>query len=329
MVWSYLLVTIGLVVFMRVVGDLWWPATLLLFSPRWLLLLPVLLLFPFAIYSNYRLLLPLITTSLIVVYYFMGFNLPFQKIIHSPYPSRVPAVRVLTCNIQSGKFDPSRLSMLINEVSADIVALQECPREFNLPLLNGWHFVQDGGLVVMSRYPLYPGKPLRSLHPPHLWPRTSLLPCRVSLPGGDVAFCNVHLPSPRYGIQNILDRTTLLNMKRATLLIRETEQRLKTARSAQQAVNDLDAPVIIAGDFNMPVESMIYRKVWSRFSNAFSLAGTGFGWTERVDIYGLPLTIRIDHILTGAGLESSFCRVGQDIGSDHLPVIADVVRSVL
>lgn len=314
---------------MRVAGDHLWPATLLLFSPRWLLLLPVSLMLPFAAYYNYRLLLPMITTLLIVVYFFMGLNLPFHRIISLPVFPEKPAIRVLTCNIQSGQFNRSRLSALINEVSADIVALQECPRELNLSVPHGWQIYQDGALAVMSRYPLRPGLPLRTLHPPHVWPRTSMLSCNVSVPGGDVTFCAVHLPSPRYGLQNILDRNTLFNFSRAGLLVHETEHRMKTALEVQQAIKAFGEPVIIAGDFNMPVESAIYRECWSDYRNAFTMAGFGYGWTERAEIRGVPLAVRIDHILTDAGFIPKMCQVGPDIGSDHLPVIADVVRSVL
>jgi len=322
---GYLLLTAFLTILLRVAGDHWWPATLLLFGPRWVFLLPLILLFPLAVWFHGRLLIPLIIASLLILPFLVGFNLPFNKVLRSKAPAS-PAVRVITCNIQSGNFDLSRLATLIKDSGADVVALQECSRESKLPLPEGWQMVREGELAVMCRYPLRSGAALQTLHPPHIWPRTSLLPCVISFPGGDVAFCAVHLPSPRYGLMNILDRKFLVNFSRTGLLVRETDQRLKAARDVQRAIKALGLPVIVAGDFNMPVESSIYRECWSGYSNAFSLQGLGFGWTERASISGLPLAARIDHILTGAGLVPRACDVGPDIGSDHLPVIADVAR---
>ena len=40
------------------------------------------------------------------------------------------------------------------------------------------------------------------------------------------------------------------------------------------------APFLIAGDFNMPADSTIYRRCWSTFTNVFSGAGFGFGHTK-------------------------------------------------
>ena len=47
-------------------------------------------------------------------------------------------------------------------------------------------------------------------------------------------------------------------------------------------------------------------------------------YAQRTRIKGLPIGIRIDHLLTGPGLVPKVCEVGPDIGSDHLPVIADL-----
>jgi len=104
---------------------------------------------------------------------------------------------------------------------------------------------------------------------------------------------------------------------------------MKTALEVQHAIKAFGVPVIIAGDFNMTVESAIYRECWSSYRNAFTMTGFGYGWTERAEISGVPLAVRIDHILTDTGLIPKMCQVGPDIGSDHLPVIADVVRTVL
>ncbi len=321
----YLLIVCSFWIILVVAGDQWWPATLLLFGPRWILLLPLIVLFPLVFWKSRRMILPLMVVLLLIIGPVMGFTVTLNK----PRSAGGHYFRIITCNIQNGTFDLPALNALIKNRQPDIVALQECPRGVKLSLPVGWQMIQDGELAVMSRYPLRSGKSLHSMHPPHKWPRTSLLSCVVSVPGGDMTFCNVHLPSPRYGLQNVLDRKTIINFTRSDLLVRETGNRLKTAEEVQRSIKMLNMPVIIAGDFNMPVESAIYRQVWGGYDNAFSKTGSGFGWTEHARYRGVPMAVRIDHILTGGGLVPQFCEVGPDIGSDHLPVIADVARSVL
>ncbi|RII27486.1 MAG: hypothetical protein CXR30_15360 [Geobacter sp.] len=328
LIWLYLFVTISLVGIMHLAGDRWWLATVLLFGPRWLLSLPLVVLVPLTACYGRRLLLLLMITTLLIFGPFMGYNLPLFKIV-APLKQRVPALRVITCNIQSGNFNPEHLFSLINESAPDVVALQECPKKFKLSLPSGWQLERAGELAVLSRYPLRQVKSMTALHPPHTWPRTVLLHCVISAPGGDIDFCTVHLPSPRYGLQSVLSRKTILNPARAGLLKQETEHRRKTSQDVRSVISALNQPVIIAGDFNMPVESNIYSQVWGAYSNAFSSQGVGYGWTEGASQRGIVMSVRIDHILTGSGLTPSRCQVGPDVGSDHLPLIADIGRTKL
>jgi endonuclease/exonuclease/phosphatase (EEP) superfamily protein YafD len=80
--------------------------------------------------------------------------------------------------------------------------------------------------------------------------------------------------------------------------------------------------MVIAGDFNLPVESAIYRQHWGRFRNAFSETGFGAGFTKHTRLFG----VRIDHILSSKDVDPVRSFVGKDVGSDHVPLIADFVR---
>lgn len=310
---------------MRVAGDHWWPATLLLFGPRWLITLPLIVLFALAAWKNRRMLLPLTAALIIIVGPIMGYNLPLGK----ARPASDHPLRIITCNIQNGKFDLPALNALIENSRPDIVALQECPAELQLKLPPGWQKVEERGLTILSHLPLRRGVTIPVFNPPNPWPVTCLLHCVVTAPTGDLDVCSIHLPTPRFGIQAVLDRTTLLRPSRKGLLLKETAYRERASAEVRRAVAALTRPVIIAGDFNMPVDSAIYRKIWSGYSNCFSRTGFGYGFTQRVTLKGLPVAVRIDHILTGEGLVPRICEVGPDVGSDHLPVIADVARSML
>jgi vancomycin resistance protein VanJ len=100
----------------------------------------------------------------------------------------------------------------------------------------------------------------------------------------------------------------------ANIVEREWESELARGWATRAA-----GPLLVAGDFNMPVESAIYRRYWSGFENAFSTAGNGYGSTKHTRLFGT----RIDHVLAAPGLECVNAFVGPDAGSDHRPLVAD------
>src|SRR4029079_7248164 len=111
----------------------------------------------------------------------------------------------------------------------------------------------------------------------------------IDTPLGRLNLLNVQLETIRDGLESILvDKfrgIPAFNANRAeagyeALLAREWSRR---------GVGDL----IVAGDFNMPVESAIYREHWGDLRNAFSVCGQGFGHTKLTSWFG----IRIDHVL--------------------------------
>jgi endonuclease/exonuclease/phosphatase (EEP) superfamily protein YafD len=81
--------------------------------------------------------------------------------------------------------------------------------------------------------------------------------------------------------------------------------------------------VLLAGDFNTPPESALFSQLWGGYTDAFSTAGWGWGYTFR----SWKTTVRIDHILAGPGWSCERCWVGPYVGSPHRPVLADLTYS--
>ena len=80
--------------------------------------------------------------------------------------------------------------------------------------------------------------------------------------------------------------------------------------------------MLLAGDFNTPVESAVYREYWSSYTNAFSTAGLGWGQTQFTP---RRTSVRIDICWPGpTGCQD--CWVGPFVGSEHRPVFAEWVR---
>lgn len=86
-------------------------------------------------------------------------------------------------------------------------------------------------------------------------------------------------------------------------------------------VNLSSEPVIIVGDLNVSMWSAFY----SEFSNSGLInARQGFGlhntWPAGLNILGIP----IDHIIISPKLNVKSFTTGPNIGSDHLPIIAEI-----
>jgi endonuclease/exonuclease/phosphatase (EEP) superfamily protein YafD len=125
-------------------------------------------------------------------------------------------------------------------------------------------------------------------------------------------------------LEAVLDRKTLLRPSDSAMLDAEIEDRRLESEDACRFARRLGAKAILAGDFNLPVDSAIYREHWSGFHDAFSDAGLGFGYTEWPRMRRCIFGVRIDHVLTGDGWRCRRCWVGPDVGSDHLPLLADL-----
>lgn len=320
-VWLYLAAIVFLLLLLRYGGDRWWFATVLLFGPRWLCALPIVVLVPLATVAQRKLLWVLAVAATVVVFPILGFRIPWARAF-SPAGERV---RVLTYNVFNSTVSAEELSALIRDVRPDIVALQECRGNQYADVFQGWYVRVDGQLLVAARFPIQIRRLTSALHPPHAWRRATLLECTVQSPAGEMTFCNVHLPSPRYGLSEVVDKTILISPSRRHRLESETANRDAVSATVAEAMVDHQSDGIVVGDFNMPTDSTLYQRDWAAYTNAFSAAGWGFGYTVQPSLRGLEFGIRIDHILTRGVWRPVHCWVGPDLGSDHRPVIADLV----
>jgi exonuclease III len=156
-------------------------------------------------------------------------------------------------------------------------------------------------------------------HPPNV------LCCVLEGDKRQIYLCTIHLQGPGRAIGSVISRKTLISPSKSSELAERIEQRRQESEATSQWVGSLDDyPLIVAGDFNMPADSSIYRRYWGKYTNAFSSAGFGFGNTKHSPVAGWSFGARIDHILTGPGFRAVRCWVGPDVGSDHLPVLADI-----
>ena len=90
-------------------------------------------------------------------------------------------------------------------------------------------------------------------------------------------------------------------------------------------------PLLVLGDFNMPVTSSLFQQHWKDLGSAFDAAGWGYGYTAPCGTKGnywphnLPW-LRIDHILLSRHWDATACWIGSSDASDHRWIAARVGR---
>jgi vancomycin resistance protein VanJ len=324
LVWLYLASLLAVWIMLYFGGDRWWLATVVLFGPRSLFALPLVALVPAAAIARRRLLWPLAAGAIVVAWPIMGFCVPWARLAGSGDAS----IRILTCNVDGKNLRADALRALVLRTSPDVVALQEFSHsdEWLLEVLPaGFHVMHSGELALASRYTLKEGPRIRPASGPTKLPPGDALCCVLEAPFGPIDICCVHLFTPRRGLSAVLDRRTLVAPARGAVLEEVIKNRRSESREVTEWLAHSPRP-LVAGDFNMPADSRIYRQCWSGFGNAFSQAGWGFGDTKITPLGPVSYGLRIDHVLFASPWRAVCAWVERDIGSDHLPLIADLVR---
>ncbi len=297
-------------------ADQWWPATLLLFGPRWVLLLP---LAPLLIVLTIRDRLSLLTLTLaviIVVFPIMGMQAGMGGLVVNASDDDLI---VVSFNAKGGETLTQDAAKLLSDWQTDIAAFQECGRRLRRQLrdIAGWHVHGRGSLCLASRFEILDFTMMDRANLESVGGSGLVATYTVASPGTPIRITNVHLETPRAGLE-LIRRGRLregVEILRQKSILREIELRL-----AQRWAQEAGGPGIIVGDFNTPAESRHFRREFGGWTNTFSFAGRGFGGTR---LNGW-IRARIDHILVDDQWSIVSAWVGEDVGSDHLPILARV-----
>lgn len=317
--WGYFGVVLLVWAAMWALGERWWPATVYLFGPRWVLLTPLALLLPAALLLRRRLVLPLLASALVMLFPVMGLRLGWRALLAGEASG--PVLRVVTLNAAGKANVPGWLLPLLSGWRPDLVAVQECSRQVaeGFEAMPGWTQHREGKLCLLSRHPVLRVEPWEqeagfgSVREAGIGGSSAAVRYTIDTPGGPVRLVNLHLETPRRGLEGIFRRR--FGRIESNSITREIESR-QVAAWAREG----EGPLLVAGDFNLPVESRIYRESWGGLRNAFSDAGRGFGFTRDNGW----IQVRIDHVLAGPGWRVRRAWVGPDVGSDHRPVVAEL-----
>ncbi len=310
--WLYLVLALGAWALLRA-ADAWWPATFLMFSPRGLLVFPLALLLPIALALRRRCLAVLLLTGSIIAGPVMGLCLPLRLPLGRVQGQRL---RLLTCNMHYHEQNIARLEQLVDEAQPDLVALQEWPLSARCEALEGadWHVERIRGLYLASRFPI---RQVKLLGTDSMGEQGLVKRYVLETPAGAITLFNLHFATPRYDLHRVVHE----QQRAAPDLDANSELRALQSAFVAGEANKEDGPVLLCGDFNTPPESVLFRHVWDRYTDAFGVAGWGWGYT----FINNRTAVRIDHILAGPGWHCERAWVGPDVGSLHRPLLADLV----
>jgi endonuclease/exonuclease/phosphatase (EEP) superfamily protein YafD len=222
-------------------------------------------------------------------------------------------VRVMTINVHasSDRYDLVRTE--IERLDPDIVFLPENTDRWAAalaPLRARYPYVVDGqspsvfSLFLFSRVPLSDVAILK-LPEPGGFPALVARACRDG--DGDGLAClriiGIHPPPP--------------------VSPRIAAERYATLRAIPDLMDKRDAGrTVLLGDFNCTPWSPLFRDLLA--ATALRDSARGFDLSPTWASRWLPAGLKIDHILVGSAIAVSDHHVGDDVGSDHFPVVADL-----
>ena len=305
-----------------VLGDRVWWTVMLLFGPRWVLAAPWLGLVPWLVRDVRRAALPAFTGLAIVVFGLLGFRLGLHR---AGIGSGVP-FRVLELNADGSSGDKHLADILaeLRNQRPDLVVIAECGEGLakGIKTISEYHTSPGdfAGICFLSRGTILSWQQRDQTDVFKQGGAGYIVRAEVSTPAGTVRVGLVHLATPRHALDSYFELHKLPEQGPNTLA--NMAQRDEESGFARRWIlQGPTLPTIVAGDFNLTVESAIYRRFWGDFRNAFGRAGFGTGYTKHTRHWG----VRIDHILTSDDIGTSASFIGHDVGSDHLPLIADLV----
>ncbi|HLJ09618.1 MAG TPA: endonuclease/exonuclease/phosphatase family protein [Planctomycetaceae bacterium] len=311
-------------VLLRFCSERWWFSTALLYLPRSPYAAGSILLLPLAMVYNRKAAVLSGVALFLATGPIMGLKVPLPSWGFSALVTE-HHLRIVTCNVHGYQPAFDGLISEMHSVVPDVVVFQEAFHDN--PVLEkafvGWHSMQVDEYFVAARYPITHVASFRS----QAYQRVAAVAFEVADPQRRYRLINVHQTSPRKGLTDLRTDDAWDSNGRRTL-IESTENREAEAAALRAFFeeNRQGLPVVIAGDFNMPSDSSLYRAAWGDLENAFDSAGFGYGYTapcgrNRFWPNATPWS-RVDHILTTGEWQIQKCWIGSGNGSDHRLVAA-------
>ena len=324
----HIVATLG-ILYLLVLLILWWAihsslnshwlVTLFLFSPRWVVALPLLILIPITLLFRWRWTWIYLLHVVVIIFPILGFHVGSSGVDTRPDDH---VLRVLTCNTGGGELSQDALVNLIHEHEVDVLLLQECRGNIAKALFEtlGWQHRQRRQIAIGSSFDLGEAEVVAAMSEKHYRVPVAVACHLIWKTNNEITInlVSVHLPTFRPAFEKL----RAMDMNAGAIAVQERSRLYdELAGQIPSSLDPNEAPLIIAGDFNVPVDSVHYQTFWNGYQNAFEAQGSGLGYTKFTRFHG----VRIDHVLLNSPWSVRSCQVGPDLGGDHRPVLVELI----
>lgn len=323
--WGNLAAISGVFLLLQLVSEGWWLSTVFVYLPRSPWIIPALVLIPLSLYWSWKTVFLNLAALLLVlgpVMNFQGGGLYRPSIDRTAY-----RLTVVSVNVQTFQPDFRQVVNELHRIDPDVILFQEAFEDHPLveTLFAGWNMHRVDEYLVASKMPL---KFIDTCFV-RGFERITVAHYEVETPQGPVAVFNVHQTSPRRSLTQVKPWSMLTGsgveaVEQETTL-RDVEA-MKTRLFTQGKKSN--QPSIIAGDFNMPNDSSLFRTHWGDLTDAYATAAVGYGYTspcqtKKVWPNNTPWA-QVDHILSSHHWQVERCWIGHSGGSDHRLIAAQL-----
>lgn len=212
-----------------------------------------------------------------------------------------PDFRIVAMNLWVNNQRLAETAAFLRASKADVVVLQEVLCEPSDPLFNALRAEYPHqfratdrcfGQAILSKHPLVATGTQNYKHRQPIW-----MWAEISLRGQNIRVTSVHLSHPTQPFDQVANVNTLASYAR-----------------------NVRGPHVMAGDFNLTPYSWLLNKL--AYRSGMRRSGTYLAsWPGH---RGFPAFL-IDHVFTSEDITRADFRVGPFAGSDHRPVVADLI----
>ena len=283
--------------------------------------LPIVLLlavlhFPGAIWRRSPFLLSAAALPLIVFVALYG-SLSVPRIRSKPVE---PVLTVMSYNVWGGNNEFDQIVEAIEDLAPDVIGFQEITERIAVEIRDDLnerypYQVHDGDQAVFSRYPIIDYEALL------IGDEQALITVQhvdLDVNGKQIGIVNAHPHSPA------LMSSRLLGMRLGYPSGLVSWWRDLEVRELMNAIDTMDGPLIVLGDFNLTDMQFVYGEITQVLLDAHKESGYGLGLTRTPRRGVGPATWRIDFVFYTPELVALSTAYGEFAGSDHRPVVAEL-----